>query len=231
MPSFYLNNTLYSVQTSAYNLDVDILDGISLYIAPKTFSTSVSGYNEVANNTLWLLKPKADTQCKVRAVIGGIQVDIKEGLVGESSTNPYVFRRTSSPSPISVIEDSVQKNIYPVYGNDSTQFGTDWIRKINIGNNSLSEITSLASSANIEFNKTYLNNHLINKNLNDFVTFNIVINETNGTQLYNLIVQQLLECTFVIHKTVYNKNITSGLDYYNQTDFKKFNDNEFGIRF
>lgn len=231
MAQYNLNRVLKSTQSKIYNLSDDFVDGIQIYILPVLYSESVSGYNEVTNSNLWLLTPRDDGFPRISIIVESETIPIKNGLPGESATNPLTFIRSGSPEPISVVQNGISEIINPLYGNDSTSFGTDWPRLINNGNIDLSIINSLPSSGNVDRDIQFYNNHFINKNLTDFITFDVQINETEGSDMYNLVQEMLLDCTFVVHDPTFNKKLTIGLELLYGNTYERFIDSEFGVRF
>jgi hypothetical protein len=231
MAQYNLNRVLKSTQSKIYNLSDDFVDGIQIYILPVLFSESVSGYNEATNRKLWLLQPNDDNSSKVSILIDGTSFPIKVGNAGESATNPIVFRRSSSPEPIDVIENGVSNTIFPLYGNDNTPLGTDWPRMVNSGNIDLSIINSLPSSGNVDRDIQFYNNHFINKALDDYITFNVTINDTMEAGVISLVEEMLLDCTFVAHSVTFNKKLTIGLELLYGNNYEIYTDSEIGIRF
>lgn len=231
MSYYNLNHSLKSGASNIYNLGIDILNGIEIYILPLTLSTSVNGFNEVQNNKMWLLEPKGDSSHKISISVDGVIIPIKSGLHGESATNPIVFRRIASPKPLNVLINGAINTIYPFYGSDSTPYTTDWMRSINNCTYDLNVITSLPSSGNVMIDQQYFANHLVNTNESDSIIFNVLINDGGDSSLATVIQQQLYECTFVVQNTIYNKSITTGFDLLYNKNYEIYSDSEIGIRF
>lgn len=215
MSNYNLNMIYRTGQSSIYNLDIDIVNSLQIYLLPTKLSIDVDGYNEVDAKKSWLLQPKLDSSEKISIIVDGSVIPIKIGEAGESATNPITFTRSASPLPIDVEIYGVDNTIFPLYGNDSTEYGDDWLRKIN--------------------NKTttyeYFLNHNINKDFADYVTFDVIINETNGSGLYNLIQSKLLDATFVVHTSIYDKPTVNGFDIMAYKKYSVYKNNEFNIRF
>jgi hypothetical protein len=225
--SYILNSTPVSGDSYLYNLSDDIIEVVSIHIEPILFSQDVSGFNEITNNSLWLLENN-----NISITLDGNQTFIlNKDSAGRSVTNPIIYRRNNvnGKHTINVVENNISTVIQPIYGNDSTIYGSDWIRSINNTKYDLLVINSLPSSGSTVIDKQYFLNHFINLNLNDSILFQVNILPANQS-IINLINQQLLKCRFVVQKALYNKQMTSGIELLYSNEFK-VHDNEFGVRF
>lgn len=226
---FYYNlNTLnVSGESRLYNLSDDFIETFSVHIEPITFSANINGFNEVLASSLWLLESN-----NISITLDNNQTfTLNKNSIGRSCTYPIIYKRSGLAKKIlSVSVSGSNTTIQPLFGNDSTTFGNDWIRLINSGKDSnLGIITSLPSSGSIIQNKQYFLNHFINTNENDYLSFSVNIIPSDQPTI-DLITQQLLKCRFVVRKSIYNKQMTNGIELLYDNTFKSQPD-DFGVRY
>ena len=223
---YTINSTAVTGTSSIYNLGTTFEEVFSIHIEPITYSVNVNGFNEVSNNSLWLLEAN-----RISITLDATtEYPINKNSAGSRVTNPIIYRRTNLPSKkqLQVLENGEEKTIQPLYGSDSSIIGSDWIRRVNSTTYPLLVINSLPCSGNEQIDRRYFLDHLVNENLDDVILFEVNILSVDAAEIA-LIEQQLLHCRFVFKRSVYNKQMTHGIKLYHSNAFRTQED--FGVKY
>ena len=175
-----------------YNLFSEPLDAIQVNIEPKTLSDNINGFNEIKNGLFILNDHYIDL------IVDGECFHLIEGRVGESISNPIMFRR----------------NIYNdekyLFGNDKTLFKSDWIKYINSAKENSFTLNSLPSSGNIEYDKDYFMKNFLNISSPSYIKIDIYYKNNIDDSLKEIVTSYIRNnINLSITSPTYAKNISN----------------------